>query len=138
VIDLNRIFLFLALASPLAVLALNWRPDTAYRGWRIAAIVVLAVTSAAWLFFRSEAGYIGGGAWVALLFLPAISLKRMSELAAAGNFKAARRLATAVYWLHPTDDLRQQIQLFRQFEHDREAYGNTEFPVLEANTPGRL
>jgi rhomboid protease GluP len=128
VIDLNHIFLFLALASPLAVLALNWRPDTPYHGWRVAAVVVLAVTGTAWLFFRSEAGYIGGGAWVALLFLPAVGLRRMSEFAAAGNYQAARRLAAAVYWLHPTAELRQQIQLFRQFESERQARGPAAFP----------
>jgi membrane associated rhomboid family serine protease len=134
VIDLNHILLFLAFVSPLAVLARSWRPDTDYHGWRLAAVIVLAVTGAAWLFFREEAGYIGGGAWIALLFLPAVALKRMSELAARGNFKGARRLAIASYWLHPTADLRHQIQLLRQLERDQAAGRLPPFPVWNGHS----
>ena len=34
-----------------------------FRGWRIAAIIVLAITGVSWLFFREYAGFVGGGAW---------------------------------------------------------------------------
>ena len=115
-VDLNNILLFIAVASPLVIIAGGWRPGGIYRGWRIAAGIVLAVTAVAWLLFRREAGYIGGTAWLALLFLPAIGLKRMSELFAMQQYTSARRLATTLRWLHPSTELRQQIQLLRTFE----------------------
>ena len=57
--DLNHIFLFLAVISPLLVLARGWRPGAPYHGWRIAAIVVLGVTAVAWILAPRTAGYKG-------------------------------------------------------------------------------
>ena len=114
--DLNHIFLFIAVVSPLLVLARGWRPGGIFRGWRIAAVVVLAITGAAWLFFRKQAGYVGGGAWFAVLFLPAVGLRRASELAARGRYQSARRLATLLQYLHPTAQLREQVRIFRTLE----------------------
>jgi membrane associated rhomboid family serine protease len=115
-VDLNHIFLFLAVISSLLVLARAWRPSAPYRGWRIAALAVLAITGIAWLFWRSADGYIGGSAWFVLLFVPAIGLRQMTELAARGNYRSARKLATALQILHPTRELRDQVQLLRRLE----------------------
>jgi membrane associated rhomboid family serine protease len=115
-VDLNHIFLFLALISSLVVLARAWRPTAPYRGSRIAALAVLAITGIAWLFWRSAAGYIGGSAWFVLLFVPAIGLRQMTELAARGNYRAARKLGTVLQILHPTSELRDQVQLLRRSE----------------------
>src|SRR5207253_8330191 len=81
IVDFNHIFLFLALATPLLVLAKAWRPGGIFRGWRISAIIVLAITGLCWVFFREYAGYVGGGAWFVLLFLPILGLRRASQLA---------------------------------------------------------
>jgi membrane associated rhomboid family serine protease len=116
VIGLNHILLFLAIVSPLAVLARAWRPGPTYRGWRIAAFAVLIVAGISWLFFRSEAGYIAGGAWLALLFVPAVGLRRVADLAAHHRYKSARKLATALQIFHPSDELRHQVQLLRTLE----------------------
>jgi membrane associated rhomboid family serine protease len=118
-VDLNHILLFLAVVSPLLVLARSWRPGGPYRGWRIAAVVVLAITGASWLLLRPAAGYIGGGAWFALLFVPAIGLRKMMELAAHGDYKAARRLGAALQALHPTAELRSQLHLLRSLESNQ-------------------
>ncbi len=115
-IDLNHILLFLAIVSPLAVLARTWRPGPAYRGWRMAAIIVLVVTGIAWLLFRANAGYIGGGAWLALLFLPAVGVRRVTELIARQRYKSARKLASSLQILHPSSELRDQIQWLRSLE----------------------
>jgi membrane associated rhomboid family serine protease len=115
-VELNHIFLFLAVVSPLLVLARAWRPGGPYRGWRIAALVVLAITGIAWIFFRAAAGYIGGGAWFALLFLPAIGLRKMTQFAAQGDYKSARKLGVALQILHPSAELRGQVQVFRHLE----------------------
>ena len=114
--DLNHIFLFIAVISPLLVLARAWRPGGIFRGWRIAAIIVLGITGAAWLFFREYAGYVGGGAWFALLFLPAVGLRKASQLAAQGRYESARRLTALLHFLHPTAQLRDQLQLFQSLE----------------------
>ena len=115
-LDLNHIFLFVAVVSPLAVLARAWRPGGTYRGWRIASFIVLAITSVAWLLFRDIAGFIGGGAWFALLLLPAVGLRRVADLAAENRFAAARKLASALVIVHPSQQLRHQLQLLRRLE----------------------
>jgi membrane associated rhomboid family serine protease len=115
-VGLNHIFLFIAVISPLLVLARAWRPGGIFRGWRIAAIIVLVITGAAWLFFREYAGYVGGGAWFALLFLPAVGLRKASQLAAQGRYESARRLTALLQFLHPTAQLRDQLQLFQTLE----------------------
>ncbi|MGH8101016.1 MAG: rhomboid family intramembrane serine protease [Chthoniobacterales bacterium] len=120
-VDLNRILLFVAVISPLLVLAKAWRPGEIYRGWRGAAVIVLAITGLAWIFVRDKAGYIGGGAWFALLFIPAVGLRKMTELAAQQRFAAARRLAIVLQIFHPSAELRRQIELFRQLESDQPA-----------------
>jgi membrane associated rhomboid family serine protease len=115
-VDLNHIFLFLAVISPLLVLARAWRPSTPYHGWRIAALIVLAITCIAWFLLPAAAGYIGGCAWFVLLFVPAIGLRKMTEVAARGDYKSARKLAAALQVLHPSAELREQVRLFRHLE----------------------
>ena len=137
-IDLNHILLFIALVSPLTVLVRSWQPGGIYRGWRIAAIGVLAITGIAWFFFREQAGYIGGCAWFFVLFLPAIGMRRAMELFARGRYKSARRLATAVQLLHPSADLRQQIELIRTTEARHPGGLAHSWPTTpEAATEGR-
>jgi membrane associated rhomboid family serine protease len=115
-VDLNHIFLFLAVVSSLLVLARAWRPGQPYRRWRVAALIVLAISCASWIFLRSAAGYIGGIAWFALLLLPAIGLRKMTEFAAKGDYKSAARLGTTLQILHPSAELRDQVQLLRHLE----------------------
>ncbi len=104
------------MTTPLLVLARAWRPEGIFRGWRIAAVIVLAITGVARLFFREYAGYVGGGAWFALLFLPAVGLRKASQLAAHGRYQSARRLTAMLQFLHPTAQVRDQLQLFRNLE----------------------
>ncbi len=67
----------------------------------------------AW-FLRSDlAGYLGGVAWFLVLFLPAIGLRKMTQLATDGNYESAANLGAALQVLHPSRDLRNQVQLFR-------------------------
>jgi membrane associated rhomboid family serine protease len=115
-VDLNHIFLFLAVISPLLVLARGWRPGAPYHGWRIAAIVVLGVTAVAWLLAPRTAGYIGGLVWVVLLFLPAIGLRKMTELATKGDYQSAAKLGAILQTLHPSPELRDQVRLFRHLK----------------------
>jgi membrane associated rhomboid family serine protease len=115
-LNLNHILLFLAIVSPLLVLARAWRPGTPYHGWRFAALIVLATTGITWFLWSDVAGYIGGGAWFLLLFLPATGLRRMTQLAAKGNYQSAASLGAALQILHPSHELCEQVQLFRRLE----------------------
>jgi Uncharacterized membrane protein (homolog of Drosophila rhomboid) len=129
-VNLNHIFLFLAVISPLLVLARAWRPGSIYRSWRTAAFVVLVITGVAWIFFRSAAGYIAGGAWFAFLFLPAIGLRKVMELAAHQHYRSARKLAAVLQILHPSAKLREQVRLFRHLEsHQNDRAGVASFPI---------
>ena len=114
--ELNHILLFLAILSPLLVLARAWHPDAQYHGWRIAAVVVLAMTAVAWFLVPVAAGYIGALAWAVLLFLPAIGLRKMTELAAKGDYKSAAKLSAILQILHPTAELREQVRLLRHLD----------------------
>jgi membrane associated rhomboid family serine protease len=117
-LNFNHILLFLAIVSPLLVLARAWRPSAPYRGWRFAAVIVLAVTAVAWLLWRDVSGYVGGAAWFLLLFLPTIALRKIAQLAARGDYESAGRLGAAIQILHPTAELREQIRLFRNLKTD--------------------
>ena len=96
------------------MLARAWRPGTPYHGWRFAALVVLATTGVTWFFWPDAAGYVGGGAWFFLLFLPAIGLRKMTQLATQGDYKSAANLGAALQILHPSGELREGIRFFRR------------------------
>jgi membrane associated rhomboid family serine protease len=136
-VDLDRILLFVAVISPLLVLAKAWRPGEIYRGWRFAAAIVLAITGLAWIFARNHVGFIGGGAWFALLFVPAVGLRKMTDLAAQQRYAAARRLAIVLQIFHPSAELRRQIEVFRQLELDRSAVFVSGVPLPPYRRPDR-
>src|SRR6478672_12226637 len=115
-IELNHILLFLAIVSSFAVLVRAWHRGPIYRGWRVAASIILITTGLAWIFSRAQAGYIGGSVWVILLFLPAVAMRRVAELSARQRYGAARKLAVATRLLHPSNDLRQQVEMLRTLE----------------------
>lgn len=115
-LDLNRLFLFLALLSPIVVLLQTARRAAANRGWQLAALIVLAVTGASWLVIPNQAGYVGGSAWFFLLLLPAIGLRREADLVAAERYGAARRLVSILRWLHPVEVLREEETFLRAME----------------------
>jgi membrane associated rhomboid family serine protease len=123
ILDLNHILVFIAVISPLLVLARALRPGGASRGWRVAALIVLAITAVSWILSPNQAGYVGGGAWFALLFIPAIGLRRVADLFAQQRYKPARRIAMLLQVLHPTAELRGQIQLLRTLESRPESAG---------------
>jgi rhomboid protease GluP len=50
------------------------------------------------------------------LFLPTIALRKITQLAAQGNYESAGRLGVAIQILHPTAELREQVRLFRHLK----------------------
>ena len=116
IMDLNHILLFVAFFSPIALIARSQRTAETHRGWRTASVAVLIVTGGAWLFFPRQAGFIGGGAWFVLLLLPAIVSRKISDLTLRERFTIARRLASFLRLLHPSDGVPEQARLLRALE----------------------
>lgn len=98
------------------MLAQTFRQGGLFRAWRLASFAVLLVTAGAWLVDRDTAGFVGGGAWLALLLVPAIGLKKIAELSSHERYRAACRWAMALRFLHPAADLPAQARLFRALE----------------------
>ncbi len=115
-LDLNHILLFIACISPFVLLAQTWKRGGLNRGWRIAAFAVLLVTGVSWILKPNTAGFIGGGAWLVLMLLPLVGLRKISELAAQQRYASARRLARALRFLHPADGLLEQSEMLRALE----------------------
>jgi len=130
VIDLNHILLFIACLSPLVMLAQTLRRGGLYRPWRLASFAVLLVTGVAWLINPNTAGFVGGGAWVALLLLPSVGLRKVSELASQQRYAAARRLSQPLRLLHPSAALRLQEELFRGLELARSGNFSAALAIL--------
>src|SRR6266404_3938529 len=99
VIDLNHILLFIACISPLVMLGQTLRRGGLFRAWRFASLAVLLVTGGAWLINADTAGFVGGGAWLALLLVPAIGIRKVSELAVQQRYGLARRWAGPLRFL---------------------------------------
>src|ERR1700704_2078049 len=116
VLDLNHILLFIACISPLVMLAQTLRRGGVFRAWRLASLAVLLVTGSAWLVNPDTAGFVGGGAWLALLMVPASGIRRVAELATHQRYAQARRWALPLRFLHPSGALRGQAELLRALE----------------------
>ena len=115
-LDLNHLLLFIAILSPLVLLARTWRLPETHRDWRWSAISVLIVTAGAFLLARPFAGFIGGGAWFALLLVPAVALRKITDLGMRQKFGTAYRLARWVQLLHPSRGLREQADVLHALE----------------------
>src|ERR1041385_935540 len=131
VIDLNHILLFIACISPLVMLAQTLRRGGLYRAWRLASFAVLLVTWIAWLVNSRTAGFVGGGAWLALLLVPAVGIRKISELAIQQRYAAARRLSRPLRYLHPSLALRLQGELFRALEVAQAGKFTSALAILE-------
>jgi rhomboid protease GluP len=112
-LDLNHILLFIACVSSLVMLAQTLRRGGVFRAWRLASLAVLLVTGGAWLVNPETAGFVGGGAWLALLMVPASGIRRVAELATHQRYAPARRWAVPLRFLHPSGALRAQAELMR-------------------------
>ncbi len=114
--DLNHILLFVAFLSPVAVIVRSQRAAERNRSWRTASFAVLIVTGVSWFFFPRQAGFIGGGAWFALLLVPAMVSHKLADLVLRERFTVARRLANFLSIIHPAPSVRNQADLFCALE----------------------
>ena len=137
-IDVNHILLFLAIASPLVLLARSWRLRTnSSRAWKIAAAIVLAAACFFWVIAPGSAGFIGGAIWFLFLLAPIISQRKINQLVLQQRFRGAHRLAVLVRCLHPSDGSRGQPQFIRAMELWRQGKAAEALSLL-APRRGRL
>lgn len=115
-LDLNHILLFVACISSLVLLAKTLRRGGLYRVWRLASLAVLLVAGVSWILTPDTAGFVGGGAWLALLLVPGIGITKAAEFASQQRYTLARRLVRALFFLHPASALRAQAELLRALQ----------------------
>ena len=143
-IDLNHILLFIAIVSPLVLLARFWRMRTArQRGWKIAAALVLGGAGFSWALVPSIAGFIGGTLWCLLLLVPSISERSIDGLVLEKRFGRARNLALVRRIFHPWDDSPYRPSLLRCLQLARDGRMNAALDQLatersDATGPGRF
>lgn len=114
-LDLNHILLFIAWISPAILLVRTWRGEVD-PGWRRSALIVLLVAAFAVFFDPRRAGFIAAGAWLGLLYLPALGLRKAIESAQRGNFQRARRILAALRLVHARRSLREHERIVRAIE----------------------
>src|SRR4029453_1091129 len=61
----------------------------------------------------------------------AIGLRKMTELAARGDYKSAGKLGAILQILHPTSELRDQVRLFQHLEPHQSPAASESIPVAE-------
>ena len=131
-LDLNHILLFIACLSPLVVLARASRHGARKRSWQLAALTVLLITALAFLIAPQKAGFAGGGAWLLLLFLPAVGSRKAAELASVERYGAARRLLGFLRFLHPTAAVGAEHSVLRGLEMARAGDRERALQILQA------
>ena len=115
-LDLNHLLLFVAAVSPILVLIRTARSAVRNRGWWLAAIAVLLVTGIAYVIAPNRAGYLGAGAWFALLVFPMVGLRQASEAVAVQRFSTARWILGLIRFVHPSRALHKQRELLRALQ----------------------
>jgi len=135
VLDLNHILFFLACVSPLVVLLRTARRAGLNRNWRLAALTVLLISGLAILISPRHAGYIGGSAWLMLLFLPAVGLRKATELATEERFRIARRIVGVLRFLHPVRAVREEKMILEALELAQNGEARAALDLLERISP---
>ena len=116
-LDLNHIFFFIALATPVILL---WRLRRLGRarpgGWVAAAVIVLVGTGSHICWHRRSPVSSGGVLWAALLLLPSLAERKIASLLVEKRYLAARRLVFVRRILHPWNDAAPLPLLLRVLE----------------------
>jgi rhomboid protease GluP len=97
---------------------------------KIVAVVVLIILSMSLYFMPDLMAKLGIGAWLCLLVVPMLLLRRLDSLVNSSQYLAASRLAQQIRWLVPTDGMWTYHHLLRgiasaqigQFESAREIF----------------
>ncbi|MBV6625307.1 MAG: rhomboid family intramembrane serine protease [Rivularia sp. (in: Bacteria)] len=89
-------------------------------GWMIVSGFILAVTAILSYLTPTIAGLVAGGLWAVFVVTPAIAILNFNRLLTQQKFRQARRIATLVRLLHPTDGWREQPEFVKALEMAQE------------------
>ena len=130
--DLNQILLWMVCISCFSLLFWASRSPLSYNlGWIIVSGFILGAIAISFILSSSHAGLIGGILWAILILLPLIGFKQVNQLVARERYIKARKLASWLRWLHPSDGCWEEPELFRALELGQQ--GNMEEAVQILN-----
>jgi len=100
--NLNIFLIQLVLFSSVFMLAQAARVP---RGWLAVTGVILAVLAVSFAIAPAWAGFISGTVWFLLFLVPLLGFAKVNRLVSQERYRAARKWATVLRWLHPTDGM---------------------------------
>jgi rhomboid protease GluP len=116
-LDLNHILLFIAIASPVVLLArLVALRESRPPGWVAASVIVLFGAAGCWLLRPAIAGYLGGALWALLLLAPSLLERCIASLLLEKRYARARSLSFVRRVLHPWNRSADFSSLLRALE----------------------
>ena len=130
-LDFNFLLLLVACLSPLLILARTWKRAALNRGWQGASVIVLVVAAVSWWTVPGKAGYIAAGVWFLLLFLPAVALRKASDLALRERWSAVRRIVAMAQFLHPVPAVRDELRLVSALECAQKGETSAALAIIE-------
>ena len=112
--DLNYVLIWFVGAAGLVLLV---RAVCAgRRGWAAAAGLVLGITVGAVTTLPGTGGYVGATALAVLVLIPLLGYRLALRWTLEQEYGKARRLASALRWLHPADGWREWPRLLAALE----------------------
>src|SRR2546423_1378561 len=106
--DYEVIIFWLVCSSCLAGLAIALRNLRSAGGWILLYLFILVLAIVGWLSGNTTLIYSAATVWLFFVVLPGLLVRLLDRRVLEQRFRAARRLARIVSWLHPFDGWRQQ------------------------------
>lgn len=101
--DLNRLLMWMVYISCVSLLMIGFRRGKSANGWVLIAGLLLGLTLYLQQVVPEQAGWISGAVWGLLIFIPQRGAMWIYQLTWQHRFRAARRWACLLRWLHPID-----------------------------------
>jgi len=100
-VDLNYILLWFLAPACFLLLHRGWRARL--KGWAVVSLLVMAATGVAMALRPAASGYVGGVVFGLLAVVPLVGHRFVLGRMLQQDYRAARRVASFLRWLHPAD-----------------------------------
>lgn len=84
--------------------------------WIFVGTLILVITFFLASFDPQLAALIGGIVWTIFLLVPSLGFSRINQLVARQCYREARQILSYIYWLHPLDSSKKQLQILQALE----------------------
>lgn len=133
IMGLNLILVVIVIiTSCITILQTLRDPVTNSRRWIPISVGLLTCTILGLLFWQNIAGYVSIVAWFIFSVLPSLGFRYSDRLFYQGNFEYARRIKSALRWLHPLEDWPWQEAIYRAYDQARQGKQQTAIQIIEA------